>query len=77
MEDNFMLSWIEFINADTNLEFFRKAFPQQTTAIERIREIRRECLEKLRDLIDKLGDEKCRDLIGGVQYAELQRRMKE
>ena len=77
MEDSFMLSWIGFINADSNLVFFQRDFPQQTTTIERLQENRKKNLASLVELIEKLGEDKCRDLIGGVQYAELQRRMKE
>jgi len=77
MEDNFMLSWIGFINADTNLVFFQKDFPQQTTAIERLQENRKKNLASLVELIEKLGEEKCRELIGGINFTMLQRRMRE
>ena len=77
MKDKLLLAWIGFVNADTNLEFFRRDFPQQTTAIERLQENRKKNLESLVELIEKLGEDKCRDLIGGVQFATLQRRMKE
>lgn len=77
MEDNFMLAWIGFINADSNLVFFQNDLPQQTTTIERLRGNREKNLTSLVELIEKLGEDKCRDLIGGVQFATLQRRMKE
>jgi len=77
MEDSFMLSWIGFINADSNLVFFQRDFPQQTTTIERLQENRKKNLASLMELIEKLGEDKCRDLIGGGMFAILQRRMKE
>jgi len=77
MEDDFMLSWIGFINAGASLEFFQREFPQRASVIERTEEAHKEYREKLVDLIEKLGDEKCRELIGGGMFAILQRRMKE
>ena len=77
MEDSFMLSWIGFNNAHENLKFFRKEFPGKTDVINKLHLNRSEHLSKLADLRVALGDEKCRDLIGGVAYCRLLQNMKE
>ena len=77
IEDRFLLYWRAFYNAHESLKFFSMSHPDRKELLDEIRKTRLSHAKKLSDLCVSLGDEKCRDLIGGVAYCHLRQNMKE